>query len=171
MGYTATLSIAMLCNLALVFSQIVHCEELPAPQTDVLLTISGALEHPNVGDTVQLDLAALESLPVTELTTVTPWHEQPLHFTGVRVSTLLEAIGTDSTAFVAVGLDDYRFTVTELDFNKYPVIIAYRQNGEPISIRNLGPLRIIIPISEYSELQTQINESRSVWQLVALEIL
>ncbi len=171
MGYTATLSIAVLCNLALAFSQIVHSEEIPAPQTAVLLTISGALAHPNVDDEVHLDMAALESLPMTEFTTLTPWHEEPLHFQGVRISTLLEAIGTDSTSFVAVGLDDYRFTVTDLDFHKFPVIIAYRQNGEPISVRNLGPLRIIIPFSEYPELQTPINESRSVWQLVALEIL
>ena len=171
MGYTATLSIAVLCNLAFAFSQIGHCDELPAPRTDVLLTISGALAHPNVDDSVQLDLAALESMPVTEFTTMTPWHEQPLHFTGVRISTLLEAIGTDSTTFVAVGLDDYRFTVTDLDLHKYPVIIAYRQNGAPISVRDLGPLRIIIPFSEYPELQSPINESRSVWQLVAMEIL
>lgn len=171
MGKTATRVIAVLCNLALAFSQIVHSEELPLPQTDVLLTISGTLAHPNVDDEVRLDMAALESLPVTEFTTTTPWQDQPLHFTGVRVSTLLEAIGTDSTSFVAVGLDDYRFTVSDLDFDKYPVIIAYRQNGEPISVRNLGPLRIVIPMSEYPELQTPINESRSVWQLVALEIL
>ncbi len=171
MGYSATLSIAVLCNLALAFSQIGHCEEFPAPRTDVLLTISGDLAHPNVGESIQLDLAALESLPVTEFTTMTPWHEQPLHFTGVRISTLLEAIGTDSTAFVAVGLDDFRFTVTDLDFNKYPVIIAYRQNGEPISIRGLGPLRIIVPFSDFPELQSPINESRSVWQLVSMEIL
>ena len=171
MGYTATFSIAVLCNLALTFSQIVHSQELPLPQTDVLLTISGTLANTNVDETVQLDMAALESLPVTEYTTTTPWHDQPLQFTGVRISTLLAAIGTDSKSFVAVGLDDYRFTVTDLDFDKYPVIIAYRQNGEPISVRNLGPLRIIVPMSEYPILQTPINESRSVWQLVALEIL
>jgi len=170
MGHTATLTIAVLCNLALTFSQIVYSEELPVPKTDVLLTISGALAHPNAGDEVHLDLAALESLPATEFTTVTPWHDQPLLFTGVRVSTLFEAIGTDSTAFMAIGLDDYRFTVTDLDFDKYPVIIAYRQNGALIPIRDLGPLRIIMPFSDYPELKTPINESRSVWQLVALEL-
>ena len=171
MGNTVIMAIAVLCNLALAFPRIVHSEELPRPQTDVLLTISGTLSHPNVDDAVQLDLAALESLPVTEFTTTTPWHDEPLHFAGVRISTLFEAIGADSTSFVAVGLDDYRFTVSELDFDKYPVIIAYRQNDEPISVRNLGPLRIIMPFSEYPELLTPINESRSVWQLVALEIL
>ena len=171
MGYPVTLSIAVLFSLTLSFSKIVHSEELPAPRTEVLLTISGELANPNVDDTVQLDLAALESLPVTEFTTMTPWHEQPLQFTGVRISTILEAIGTDSTTIVAVGLDDYRFTLTDLDFQKYPVIIAYRQNGAAISIRDLGPLRIIMPYGDYPELRKPLNESRSVWQLVALEIL
>lgn len=126
MGYAAKLSIGVLCNLVLGFSQIVHSAELPAPCTTVLLTITGAFAHPNVGDEIQLDLAALESLPVTEYTTMTPWHKQPQHFTGVRVSTLLDAIGSESSTFIAIGLDDYKFTVTDLDLNRYPVIIAYR---------------------------------------------
>lgn len=171
MGYTAKLSMAVLCNLALALSQIVHGEELPVPDTEVLLVITGELANANAGDEVHLDLAGLQSLPVTEFTTVTPWHEQPLHFTGVRVSTLLEAIGSDSIEFVAVGLDDYRFTVADFDFDKYPVIIAYHQDGKPMSIRNLGPLRIIMPFSDFPELKKPLNESRSVWQLVSLELL
>lgn len=171
MGYTAKLSMAVLYILALAMSQIVQGEELPLPGTDVLLVITGELANANAGDEVHLDLAALQSLPVTELTTVTPWHEQARHFTGVRVSTLLEAIGSEAAEFVAVGLDDYRFTVADFDFEKYPVIIAYLQDGRPMSIRNLGPLRIIMPFSDYPELKKPLNESRSVWHLVALELL
>ncbi|WP_157735942.1 molybdopterin-dependent oxidoreductase [Granulosicoccus antarcticus] len=153
------------------FLPMAQAGELPAPSSAVVLTITGPLEHPNVGDELQLDMDTLESLPATRFTTLTPWHDEPQQFTGVRLSTLLKSIDSTSNQFVAVGLDDYKFTVADLDFNEYPVIIAYRHNGEPISVRNLGPLRIIMPYSEFPELRTQINESRSVWQLVKMELL
>lgn len=171
MGYGAKLSVGVFCNLALALTQFVHGEGLPAPSDAVVLTITGEIEHPNVGDEMHLDMAALESLPAVTYSTETPSHDQHENFTGVRINTLLEAIGSDAREIMAIGLDDYKFTLADLDFERYPIIIAYRQDGEYISVRNLGPLRIIIPISEHPELNTPINESRAVWQLVALELL
>lgn len=171
MGYMTPLGILILCCQSLAWSPTAQAnEELPAPVGEVLLTITG-LPHPHTGDELQLDMAALTRMPATQFTTLTPWHDQPQQFTGVRLSTLLQTIGSSSSEFIAVGLDDYKFTVADLDFDKYPIIVAYHQNGEAISVRNLGPLRIIMPYSEFPELQTQINESRSVWQLVKMELL
>lgn len=144
---------------------------MPAPTGDVLLTITGPLQMPNVGSEAQLDMALLESLPATEFTTNTPWSEEPQQFQGVRLDVLLDAIGAETMEFVAVGLDDYKFTVSDLDFEQYPIIIAYRQNGDSISLRKLGPLRIMMPFDDFPELLTTQNESRSVWQLVRMELL
>lgn len=157
--------------LVLISSNHLKAENLSAPTGEVVLTITGPIEKPNAGSDVQLDMALLESLPVTEFTSNTPWDDEPQHFEGVRVNVLLEAIGATSRQFVAVGLDDYKFTVSELDFDQYPIIIAYRQNGHPISVRKLGPLRIMMPFDDFPELLTQQNESRSVWQLVSMELL
>ncbi len=157
--------------LVLVLSNHLKAENLPAPAGEVLLTITGTIDKPNVGSDIQLDMALLESFPVVEFTTDTPWDNEPQHFEGVRVNVLLDAIGANSRQFVAVGLDDYKFTVSDLDFDQYPIIIAYRQNGHPISVRKLGPLRIMMPFDDFPELLTQQNESRSVWQLVSMELL
>lgn len=156
--------------MLLFLATLVHSQALPAPEEPVLLVISGNLSNANVGDEVHLDLPLLESLPVTEFTTGTPWHDSPQHFVGVRLNDLLQAIGSESDEIIATGLDDYHFTITDMDLDYYPVLIAYRQNGETISVRNLGPLRIIMPFDDYPELQTSLNESRSVWQLVKLEL-
>lgn len=161
----AVVVLLLLCLLTLARAQ-----PLAPPEQEVLLVISGNLTHANVGDEVHLDRPLLESLPVTEFTTGTPWHDQPQTFTGVRLNDLLSAIGSDSQSMEAVGLDDYRFTIRDIDLERYPVIIAYRQNGKTVSVRNLGPLRIIMPFDDYPELKTSLNESRSVWQLVKLEL-
>lgn len=148
----------------------VMAEALPAPQGPVLLKITGNLSLPNVGDAVHLDKEMLEAFPVETFTTHTPWAEGPQTFTGVRLSDLFDAIGAEPESFVAIGLDDYKFTVTDVDIDKYPVIVAYKHNGDYMSVRRLGPLRILFPFDDYPELLTHKNESSSVWQLLEMEL-
>ncbi|MGQ7844294.1 molybdopterin-dependent oxidoreductase [Granulosicoccus sp. 3-233] len=170
MRYLASLSASVLCIILSFSVQGVHADNLPAPSGKVLLTITGNMTLPNVGNEVHLDIATLESLPTTEFVTSSPWHESAERYTGVRLNDLLSAIGSSSREIVAIGLDDYRFTITDLDLEHYPVMIAYRQNDSYISVRSLGPLRIMMPFDEYPELLTPLNESRSVWQLVKMEL-
>lgn len=118
-----------------------------------------------------LDMDYLRSLEPTSIKTDTPWTNGVKTFTGVRISTLLENIGATSNNFEAIALNDYRFTLSEIDFEKYPVIIAYEIDGEPLTVRTLGPLWIMFPFDDYPELSTQRNRGASVWQLIELKIL
>lgn len=170
MRYLAKLTASVLGIILLFVMQSVQSADIPAPSDAVVLTITGEMDFPNVGEEVHLDLATLESLPATTFTTSTPWHDNAESFTGVRLADLLAAIGSRSNEIVAIGLDDFRFTISDMDFEQYPVMIAYRQNGSHISVRSLGPLRIMMPFDDYPELLTPLNESRSVWQLVKLEL-
>lgn len=170
MSYSAKLTASVLGIILLFLMQSVHSAEFSAPVGTVVLTISGDIESPNVGNEVHLDLATLKSLPATQFTTSTPWHDSAESFTGVRLYDLLAALGSQSQEIVAVGLDDFRFTISDMDLERYPIMVAYHQNGSPISVRGLGPLRIMMPFDIYPELQTPLNESRSVWQLVKLEL-
>lgn len=145
-------------------------ESLPAPAGDVLLRISGNLTLPNVGDEAHLDMALLESFPLTGFATHTPWSDDLQQFAGVRISDLFKAVGASSADFTAIALDDYKFTVTDLDIDSYPVIIAYLQDDKPISVRQLGPLRIMFPFDDHPALRTHLNESSAVWQLLELTL-
>lgn len=147
-------------------------QALPAPESDsaVLLKIAGQLSKPNKGDEVWLDLKTLESLPSTTFITETPWSSGPQTFTGVRLNTLLELVGAAPDMIDAVAIDNYQTTMQNVDFSRYPVILAYRQNGKPMTIRNLGPLRIIFPFTDHPELWTESNETYSVWQLTKLTL-
>lgn len=146
-------------------------EPLAPPAGEVLLAIKGAIDFPNVEGEVHLDRAALEAMPSITYETNTPWSDGIQSFTGVRLNVLFDLIGAQTDTFVAVGLDDYKFTFQDIDIEKYPVMIAYLHNGKPMSVRQLGPLRIMFPFDEYPELLTPKNESSSVWQLLEIELL
>ena len=51
------------------------------------------------------------------------------------------------------------------DFAKYPVILAYRMNGELLKIRDKGPLWIVYPQDGYPELKTKETQAKWVWQV------
>ena len=165
-----TMMCSVIAALAIMSSGHTLAGNMPPLTDKVLLKITGDLEFPNAGDEVHLDMAMLQSLPVTSITTHSPWNEELQHFEGVRINVLLDAIGARSSQFIAKGLDGYRFKVSKLDLDRYPIIIAYRQNGRRISVRELGPLRIVMPFDDFPELLTQKNQSRSVWQLFSMEL-
>ncbi len=147
-----------------------YADTLPVPQGKVLLKISGNLTKPNVDGQLHLDKTIIESLPAVTFSTHTVWDEELQTFTGVRLSELFEAAGAEPASFIATGLDDYKFTVKGLEVWKYPIIVAYKHNGEYISVRKLGPLRIMFPFDDHAELDTEVNEASAVWQLLELEL-
>jgi len=136
----------------------------------VLLSVHGNVE--GLSDKpLELDLKTLISMDATSITTTAPWLDGPTEFKGVRISTLLHSIGANSAQFEAVASNDYRFTLSEIDFEKYPIIIAYEKNKELLNIRTQGPLLIMFPFDDFPELLTERNKAASVWQLIELHVL
>lgn len=162
------LAAALGCLLFL--SGVANANEIPpVPDGKPALIISGNLLNPNVGDEIHLSMDWLKSLPTTDFTTDTPWAEGKQDFLGVRLSVIFDALGISAKSFSAEGLDHYKADV-EVDWNKYPVMIAYQHNGSDISIRRLGPLRIVYPFDDYPELLNDFNITSAVWQLTRIEL-
>ena len=136
----------------------------------VLLTIRGNIEGP-ADKVVELDRETLTSFESTSIIATVPWLKSPTQFTGVRINTLLKSIGAKSNHFEAIAADDYNFTLRDLDFDKYPIIIAYEKDGEPLDARKLGPLLIMFPFDDFPELATERNQASAVWHLVEMKIL
>ena len=151
-------------------SVVATADTLPSPEGKVILAITGALRNTNHDNEAHFDLAMLESLPSVEISTKTPWADGVQNFVGVRLSDLFDYIGAAPESIVAGGLDDYKFTITDIDIQSYPIMIAYKHNGSPMSVRKLGPLRIMFPFDDHPELLTPKNEASAVWQLVKMEL-
>lgn len=143
--------------------------ELGAPQGDVILTVEGAIAVRNAGDHSEFDIAMLEALPHTVVKTATPWTEGVATFEGVTLADLLRAVGATGTTIEASALNDYAADLSPADA-AMGAVIAYRVNGNYMSVREKGPLWIIYPFDSNPSLKSETIYSRCVWQLKSLKI-
>lgn len=145
-------------------------DELSIPKGEILLTISGNIAFTNSENGAEFDREMLEQLGTTTITTDSPWTDAATKFTGVNINVLLKAVGAQSSAIRAIAADDYWYDIEEIDFEKYPVVLAYKRDDQYMSARNLGPLWIMFPFDDFPELLTEVNKASCVWQLTELVV-
>lgn len=135
---------------------------------DAFLTLSGTGCCQGAGR-VQLTRAEFEALPQHELKTETPWTEGTHVYRGVLLRDLIARFSLPGETLKAVAVNDYWAAVPVNDALKYPVLLASRQDGQPLTLRSKGPLWIVYPLSAHPELDKELYHSRMVWQLTRLE--
>jgi len=143
---------------------------LETPNGPVVLTIKGQIEVKNADDSAVFDMAMLEALPQHSFTTRTPWFDQPVRFTGPLMADVLKAVQARGTVVQAVAINDYKVSIPMEDSRKYKMIVARLMNGEPMTVRDKGPLFVVYPFDSARELRKLTFYERSIWQLKALEI-
>ena len=149
----------------------VAADELEAPVGDVILTVSGAISEQNTDTGAAFDFAMLSSMPTESFETTTIWTEGAQSFTGVSLNTLLDQIGVDGQRLLASAINDYQVEIPVTDAIAGGPIVAYLRNGEPMSVRNKGPLWIVYPYDLNEDYQTETIYSRSIWQLDRIEVV
>ncbi len=149
---------------------VLQADELAKPSGPVVLTLSGNIQHTNSDGRAEFDRAMLEALGTKTVKMETPWTEGEPVFEGVKMIDLLNAVGADGEVVTATALNDYMIDIPLSDFEKYPVILALKMNGEYMRVRDTGPLWIIYPQNEYPELNNPSTRRKWVWQLNRLDI-
>ncbi|MBT9383040.1 molybdopterin-dependent oxidoreductase [Pseudooceanicola sp. CBS1P-1] len=157
--------IALLAALAFAVPLSAAAADLPQPSGKVMLTISGKIEHTNVDGTAQFDLDMLKAMHPITVKTSTIWTDGTQTFTGVRLHDLMEAVGADADTLDATAINDYAVQIPSDDWGEDGAIVAYEQNGKPMSVRDKGPLWVIYPFDQDKKFQTEVTYSRSIWQL------
>ena len=145
-------------------------EPLAAPAGEPILTVSGAITVTNEGETAVLDRAMLEELSPVTIETSTIWTDGVQTFTGVPLKTILDRLGAEGTMIAASALNDYTVEIPVSDAVEGGPILAYAQNGNPLSVRDKGPLWLIYPYDSSSDYQTEVIYARSIWQLARMEV-
>ena len=146
-----------------------RAETPPAPRGRVILDVSGRIAPGPHGNPARFDLARLDSLPQTGFATRTPWLEGERRFAGVAGAALVQALGATGTEVVATALNDYRVTIPFADFRDAGLLLATRIDGNPMPVREKGPVWIMYPFDTDARLRSELFYSRSIWQLRALE--
>lgn len=135
--------------------------------TKIILSVSGKIssEAPT-----EYSIAMLENLPMAEIVTKTPWHDGPVTFEGVPLKDLMSFLGATGENVEFIALNDYRVAIPASDFSSHNPILAYRMNGELMSVRNKGPLFVIYPFDDDPELNNETYYARSVWQVRSIVV-
>jgi hypothetical protein len=145
-------------------------EALAPPEGEVVLSVTGAIENTNAPGRADFDMANLERLGLSKLTTWTPWTKGEIEFEGVLARRLMEAVGATGTEVSAMALNEYQQTIPIADFQSYDVLLAVRMNGRPMRLRDKGPIWIVYPWSDHLELDDFLTRAKSIWQLNALQV-
>jgi hypothetical protein len=143
---------------------------LPAPQERVILEITGKIANTNAGNRAQFDLPMLEKLGISRRKTATAWTEGQPVFEGVLMRDLLDHVGASGEKVTVVALNDYKVDVPMSDFKNFPVILAYRMDGQALRVKDKGPLWIVYPADEFPELNNKQTQNKWVWQVKEIQI-
>ena len=141
---------------------------LAKPNGKVVLTISGLIGNTNNGDKAEFDMPMLEALGTTSFTTKTPWYKDPVTFSGVPMSKLLDTVGAKGSSLTVTALNDYATDIPFEDFKAHPVILATKRDGNYMPVRDKGPLFIVYPFDSDAQLRSDRYYVRSAWQLRSL---
>ncbi len=145
-------------------------ETLPAPAGEVILTVDGAIANTTDGAQARFDVAALEALGLTRMTTSTPWTDGAVTYEGVLGRVLMEHVGANGSKLVARALNDYLADIPISDFTDYDVILAIKANDAYLPIRDKGPIFVVYPLDDHPDLMNNTIYSRCVWQLTRLTV-
>jgi len=155
---------------AALFGAAQAASPLPKAGTPVLLEVTGKIRVTNEGEAARFDRDMLNALPQHRLETYTDWTEGPQVFEGPLLADVLERVGAYGSTLRATALNDYRVEIPRADSEAYPVVLALRQNGAPMSVRDKGPIWIIYPNATPESALASPHNDKSVWQLRSLDV-
>jgi hypothetical protein len=132
------------------------------------LTLAGATRS----DTLELSLEDLAALPQVVVKTENEFTDGVVAYRGPLVRDVLAKLGLERLEQVRfVAANDYYVDIPTEDFRAYDAILAMEADGKPLSRREKGPLWLMYPITDFSELQDPIYLRRLIWQVVRIEAL
>lgn len=175
-------AISYIVTISLLLSSYAAWAAVPTPlpnaQGRVILTVTGNIAVTNQSeqlgrrnaDIAEFDMAMLNNMPQHEFSTETPWTEGNVHFRGVLLQDLLQRVGAKHHKVRAVALNEYYH---EMDLSRPELdqlLLATHFNGNPMKVRNKGPIWLMLPLSELQQLNKKQYHELLVWQLKSLDV-
>lgn len=148
-----------------------NADILKAPKGKVLLTITGNIKHTNAPGAAHFDREMLEALGMISMETETYWTNGIQKFEGVPGHRLMQAVGVTEGKLMIEALDKYKAKVPVNDLLKHRATIMLKNMGEYLTVAKKGPLWLIYPLDDKQDLLKKQINSRSVWQIKAIEVL
>lgn len=167
----------LLCAGAVAVAALVAAAPDPAsaaplepPTGPVILVVTGKIENTNAPGEARFDQAMLEKLGLATIATPTTWTQGVVAFEGVLARRVMQAVAAKGREAIAVALNDYQTRIPLTDFERRDVLLALRQDGKPMRVRDKGPIWIIYPKEAGTDSHSLETRGKMVWQLKELRI-
>lgn len=122
-------------------------------------------------ETIALSAEEIDAMPQVVLTTENEFVDGPTEFSGPLARDVLAMIAKpDANSAILTAANEYAVEIPISDFETYDVIFATSMNGRRLSLRDKGPIWVIYPMSQHSELRDAVYNDRLIWQLVRIEV-
>jgi hypothetical protein len=143
---------------------------LPLLTGEVILTIDGLDPARFPGGTVSFDTGRLKALGQADLRTSTIWTDGVHDFSGVSLKDVVAFLGLTGGKLKAYALNDYAVEIPVSDAVADGPILAYAMDGQPMSVRDKGPIWVVYPYDQKPEYRSEVIFTRSIWQLERIEV-
>jgi hypothetical protein len=123
-------------------------------------------------ETLEFTLDELAALPQVTIVTENEFSDGAVEYRGPLVRDVIERLALgDAETLRFTAANDYYVEIPTSDFRDYDVILAMEADGARLSRREKGPLWLMYPISDHSELSDPIYIHRLIWQVVMIEAI
>jgi hypothetical protein len=134
------------------------------PSGTIILTVHGP------AGARKFSLADLEAIGLQRVTTRTFWPDDDGTYEGPLLAEVLKRAGIENTESIRIrARDGFSQIMPRQDWQKWPVLLATRRDGKPMSPRAKGPLRVIYPRDMAPELSDPVYRLRWVWLVESIE--
>jgi hypothetical protein len=116
------------------------------------------------GQSAALTLDDLRALPQHVVTTHTEFTDGLTTFVGPLARDVLTPPDGATVALMRA-INDYEVEIPLEDFRRFDVVLALSMNGTPLSRRDNGPIWVMYPLDDDSELASPVYINRLIWQL------
>jgi hypothetical protein len=144
---------------------------IDAPHGTVILRVTGDIQNKNAKGEADFDQAMLESIAGRHAVMQTPWTDGMTTFDGPLLRNILDQVGAKGKKLKIKAINDYSAEVPMEDARDYDTMLALKMNGQPMSVRDKGPLFMIYPFDTNPGLYNEKYFSRSVWQITEIEVV
>lgn len=139
-------------------------------QENTLLGIHVTPESGCNAEDLLLSIEQLLELPQQEFSTLHTWTDVKETFRGPLLEDVINLVCKGVVSVELKALNDYSITVDFEGVRQYKPIVAHSINGQRLTIRDKGPLWVMVDYETYN-LDEKNLESLMVWQLSDIVIL
>jgi hypothetical protein len=144
---------------------------LSLASSQAAVAAGAVLQLVGAGDeALDLSLDDLEAMQQVVVATENEFSDGVVSYRGPLVRDVLALVGLDKLDEVRfTAANDYFVDIPTRDFRDYDAILAMEADGEKLGRREKGPLWLMYPISDHSELRDPVYLRRLIWQVVRIE--